>query len=504
VGSGVTEAAVNLRLQDGTLHEIGQTLKIGRNPDNDMVLDDPQVSGSHAEIRRGENEVVVVDLESRNGTFVNEVQVTTPQTLRHNDVLRLGATQMTFILQVMAPRSETGPAGLPDEPLDRPQTTANVIARLTWDGRSFEVTEDVFQIGRDEEGAKVHLEDPAASWLHAEVTRHGDSLYLRDLGSRNGTYVNGELVAVPHPLADGDVIHIGNTDLTFHGSTPAAATQPSPSAIRPGSAVRSGVGLLCMQGRFLGVWFAIPGRSATVGRDASCDVTIADLTVSRRHAELRQDEEGWRISDLGSTNGTVVRGEPLERGAWVTVAQGDEIKMGNIVVTLADRASAPSGVRSASQVEPPPDATPSARTAMMQTPERTVPPETPSEITRAPEQPAEATHAVDSPGRIDEEQSVTALLVIAGPAQGREFPLHDLPLVLGREDADDVTGLGDGYISSRHLKVDRAPDGNIEVTDLGSTNGTWHGDEQLAPNTPTKLARGDKLRLGPMTILEAD
>jgi pSer/pThr/pTyr-binding forkhead associated (FHA) protein/NADPH-dependent 2,4-dienoyl-CoA reductase/sulfur reductase-like enzyme len=472
VGPGVRESAVTLRLQDGTLQQVGDRLRIGRNPDNDLVLNDPQVSGGHAEIRRGQNEVVLVDLGSSNGTFVNDVAVTGPRTLRHKDIIRLGATEMAFVLQVMEPRSQTGPAGLPDEPLERPQTSTGVIAELTWDGRRFEIIEDMFQIGRDTEGAKVTLEDPAASWLHAEVTRHGDTLYLRDLGSRNGSYVNGELVAVPHPLRDGDVIHIGNTDLTFRSETaPVAATAPIP-ATQP-SSIRRGAGLLCTEGRFLGVWFAIKRRSATVGRDPSCDVTIADLTVSRRHAELRLDGDQWRISDLGSTNGTTVAGQPVERGAWVTVSVGDEIRLGNIAVILSDRQSAPSAVRDAPAIDSG-DVGPSERTAVIPGPPKA------------------------------EEPQVTALLVISGPSQGREVPLPDLPLVIGREDAGDVLGLGDGYISSRHLSIDRGEAGGIEVTDLGSTNGTWIGEERLAPDTPKRISRGDKLRLGPITILEAD
>jgi pSer/pThr/pTyr-binding forkhead associated (FHA) protein/NADPH-dependent 2,4-dienoyl-CoA reductase/sulfur reductase-like enzyme len=484
VGSGIAEAAVTLRLADGTLHEVGESLTLGRNPDNGLVLNDPQVSGNHAAIRRQADGVLIADVGSRNGTFVNESPVKAPQALQHNDIIRVGNSELTFGLQVMAPRDQTGPAGLPDEPLERPPADTGVTARLTWDGHEFDVSEDVFQIGRDDQDAKVHLDDPAASWLHAEVTRHGDALYLRDLGSRNGTYVNGELVAVPHPLADGDVIHIGGTDLIFHSATRAAA---QPVAPRP-SSIRSGSGLLGTGGRLLGVWFAIKGGSVTVGRDPSCDVTINDLTVSRRHAELRRDGDQWRITDLGSTNGTEVRGEAVPHGSWVTVAAGDEIKLGNISLTLSDRRSAPSSVREAETMEAAGPSVPSEATAMMEQPERAREPE--------PAEPED----IEKP----EPAVVTALLVVSGPSQGREIPLPDLPLVIGREDSPDTTGLGDGYISTRHLEIDRAPDGSIQATDLGSTNGTWLEDEQLRPNTPVKLVRGAKLRLGPMTTLEAD
>src|SRR5579875_2646400 len=48
------------------------TLRIGRAPDNDLVLSDPSVSSHHAELRRGAGRYRIVDLDSRNGTYVNE------------------------------------------------------------------------------------------------------------------------------------------------------------------------------------------------------------------------------------------------------------------------------------------------------------------------------------------------------------------------------------------------------------------------------------------------
>jgi pSer/pThr/pTyr-binding forkhead associated (FHA) protein len=84
------------------------------------------------------------------------------------------------------------------------------------------------------------LDDPAVSFVHCQITRHGDVLYLRDLGSRNGTYVNARLVTVPHALQNGDVIHVGNTDLAFSASGGASvpgAAVPLPVAARPGTQV---------------------------------------------------------------------------------------------------------------------------------------------------------------------------------------------------------------------------------------------------------------------------
>lgn len=71
---------------------VGNTLTIGRAPDNDIVLDDPQVSRHHAQVVRRGDEISVEDLGSTNGTLVNGVRLAphAPQPLRDGDELRLG------------------------------------------------------------------------------------------------------------------------------------------------------------------------------------------------------------------------------------------------------------------------------------------------------------------------------------------------------------------------------------------------------------------------------
>ncbi len=71
----------------------------------------------------------------------------------------------------------------------------------------------------------------------------------------------------------------------------------------------------------------LPVTGALVGRSRECDVVLADTNVSRRHAQLLPAAAGtWTIADLGSTNGVLVNGRPIE-GAE-TLHAGDRIALG--------------------------------------------------------------------------------------------------------------------------------------------------------------------------------
>jgi hypothetical protein len=63
---------------------------IGRSPDNDIPIPDPEISRRHAQIVRQGSGYAIVDLGSTNGTFVNDVRVTELTPLRHGDLIRLG------------------------------------------------------------------------------------------------------------------------------------------------------------------------------------------------------------------------------------------------------------------------------------------------------------------------------------------------------------------------------------------------------------------------------
>ena len=77
---------------------------------------------------------------------------------------------------------------------------------------------------------------------------------------------------------------------------------------------------------------AAPGRGLTLGRGPGCDVVLRDDTVSRAHAEIRREADGWRIRDLGSTNGTWIAGRRLDEPE--PVGPGDVVHLGECAIRL--------------------------------------------------------------------------------------------------------------------------------------------------------------------------
>jgi len=63
--------------------------------------------------------------------------------------------------------------------------------------------------------ADIRLEDSFASSNHARLVPHGDVMVVEDLGSTNGTYLNGEPLSGPQPLHPGDRIRIGDSEFSF-------------------------------------------------------------------------------------------------------------------------------------------------------------------------------------------------------------------------------------------------------------------------------------------------
>jgi hypothetical protein len=102
--------------------------------------------------------------------------------------------------------------------------TASLIVRQgPQAGMSFSLIGNQVLIGR-EEGIDIILQDPEASRRHSRISWQGAEFVIEDLGSTNGTFVNGVQITTPQILNPGDSIGIGQTALVFQVSgAPAGA-----------------------------------------------------------------------------------------------------------------------------------------------------------------------------------------------------------------------------------------------------------------------------------------
>jgi predicted component of type VI protein secretion system len=99
------------------------------------------------------------------------------------------------------------------------------IERKPMDGRELQLDADA-TIGR--EGCDVVLPDPEVSRRHAALRFTGSGVAVEDLGSSNGTFVNGERVSGTRALSDGDVVRFGNTEWELRGTANGGAGVGSP------------------------------------------------------------------------------------------------------------------------------------------------------------------------------------------------------------------------------------------------------------------------------------
>jgi pSer/pThr/pTyr-binding forkhead associated (FHA) protein len=87
-------------------------------------------------------------------------------------------------------------------------------------GQTFMLDRDLLAIGRDPTNNNIVINDPQVSRQHARIVRQGDLMVIEDVGSTNGTFVNGMRLNSPHTLINGDVIGLGDAvTLTFYGGS---------------------------------------------------------------------------------------------------------------------------------------------------------------------------------------------------------------------------------------------------------------------------------------------
>lgn len=239
---------------------------------------------------------------------------------------------------------------------------------------------DQLTVGRAE-GNDLILAEGGVSRKHARFFLEGEDVMVEDLGSANGTIVNGERIDGPTKLEPAAAIVLGDYEATIKAGGKArpkvdkSAAKPSsrgtqalkrpanlargegratrvmpvvkpassaPGAKRPSRAGSAGPALRGLSGTVTGKTFPLAG-TVVVGRVAGVDLRVDDDSVSRRHAELEVQGRDVVLRDLGSANGTTVNGNPISEDT--PLSPGDIIQFG--VVEMMYENGAASGAKPA-------------------------------------------------------------------------------------------------------------------------------------------------------------
>jgi hypothetical protein len=188
-------------------------LTIGRKGDNDVVIEDPSVSGHHAKIVKIQSVFFVEDLHSTNGTSVNNTPIDRYQ-LQDTDVIMIGNHRLGFQDVVKA---ETVPAwsssGEADQtmvlkghkPREAPSRPSKAAMLKVVSGRT----------DCSEDGATVRLYGWFAPKVGAMIGRRGEDYYISAVQDGKKVLVNDQVVKSQADLKDGDRVEVAGVKMYF-------------------------------------------------------------------------------------------------------------------------------------------------------------------------------------------------------------------------------------------------------------------------------------------------
>ena len=224
-------------------------LKIGRGTENALVLEEKTISEFHAQIRTANSRYWIEDLQSEWGTSVNGARIST-KLLKDLDTIHIGSgTRFQFVMtdtdkassgiKLKEPlpikASLTSPQDLIHPSNETLASTASsILSQIDDTGQvlmKYELDVPRLTIGRAPDNA-IQLDHRTVSRKHCEIALSNNVFIVTDLGSSNGTKINGNRITHDR-LVQGSVLSIGNLQFKFEQSAPANDTSPPVKLTEP-------------------------------------------------------------------------------------------------------------------------------------------------------------------------------------------------------------------------------------------------------------------------------
>ena len=208
--------------------------------------------------------------------------------------------------------------------------TLILVSEMATEVARFERKHASTTIGRSE-GDIRFPEDPFLSPLHAKITWEDGGLFIRDLGSRNNTWV---FLEEPYRLNDGDLILIGSQILRFRrlgypGPHAAEADATKRMGSMTPSADIASLTQLRTDGSSRDVIQLSPGRDVHIGRERGDWIFPYDPSMSAQHATVRSEDADFVLVDDHSRNGIAI----AARGA-MALRHGSRVMVGDKLLRI--------------------------------------------------------------------------------------------------------------------------------------------------------------------------
>ena len=307
-------------------------LTIGRSESVGMRFELESISRSHARITREESGYIIEDLQSRNGTYVNNELIQKPRQIDDGSQIALGPDVEIRLVLAAAQKGDatvfskgSGKKGdatafmpapdtrdktmafgaLPPAPVIPPRLVVNEPGQ---EPRIYTLTADRIKVGRQEDN-DIMLNNRFVSRNHAELEKRGQDYFLIPSPNvSNPLLLDGRPVMEPTRLQHGAKIRVGG----FAAGEMVTLDYLSPEG-EAGIAAQ-------------GVIQFVDNRLMTIGRSPDNNIVLPAPTVSHYHAEVEKIGQRYRVRDLRSSNGTFVNGKSVQGETWVN--PGDAIQIG--------------------------------------------------------------------------------------------------------------------------------------------------------------------------------
>ncbi|TQV89777.1 FHA domain-containing protein [Aliikangiella coralliicola] len=324
---------------------VDSTFTIGSDPGCDIVVDEDQVDPQHVELVIQQDEILLKNVSAKRSVFINEVPVVNEHQLVAWDIIRLGTSE----LEIIDPLSERTPVPekVPEQAtVIRPSVSPWMLKAISppLDGQYFSLANG-FDIGR-EKSCDVLVPLSYVSRKHAKFALRKDKLYIEDLNSSNGTYVNGERIKSCE-LRNGDELRLD--EFIFSVIGPVTKVESKPRTIvrekvakpKKENRVTANHGLIKkseashkvflhgMSPDVQGKIYEITKTQNHISRMLGHHLSTSERSVSARHVYLQETDLGWQIKNDGAADGLMVNGKMQARSV---LQDGDELVVGGTLL----------------------------------------------------------------------------------------------------------------------------------------------------------------------------